>query len=80
MSHATAGLDVLRRGGNNRPSSSSSAAEAAAAAEFAAKKFVWIPDRDAGFLSAWVVKEDASSDTVTVALSDGSVSRGRTFV
>ncbi|CAO1621231.1 unnamed protein product [Jaminaea pallidilutea] len=59
-----------------KASINSSAAEAAAAAEFASKKYVWIPDRDVGYLSAWVVKENESgsdaNDEVTVALEDGN--------
>lgn len=51
---------------------SASAAEAAAAAEFASKKYVWIPDKDAGYLSAWIINDSEQGDDVTVALPDGS--------
>lgn len=53
-------------------SSSTSAAEAAAAAEFAAKKFVWIPDRDLGYRSAWVVREEKRGEETVVAFDDGT--------
>ncbi|CAO1620791.1 unnamed protein product [Sympodiomycopsis kandeliae] len=69
---------AMPRGNSNRniaasaAGASSSAAEAAAAAEFASKKYVWIPDKEAGYLSAWVVSEDAKGEQVTVALPDGT--------
>lgn len=66
----------LPRGGNAKgaaASSSTSAAEAAAAAEFASKKYVWVPDKDAGYRSAWVVSEDnKDAEETTVAFEDGT--------
>lgn len=55
-----------------RPSRSvgQSASDAASAAEFASKKYVWIPDSAAGYLSAWVIKEEG--DQSLCALQDGS--------
>ncbi|GAC99062.1 hypothetical protein PHSY_006659 [Pseudozyma hubeiensis SY62] len=47
-----------------------SASDAASAAEFAAKKYVWIPDPNVGYLSAWVIKEEG--DQSLCALQDGS--------
>lgn len=55
------------------PRPGDAAADAAAAAEFAAKKWVWIPDREAGYLPAWVVSEDNSGETSQCSLSDGQV-------
>lgn len=63
----------------NNANSATSAAEAAAAAEFASKKYVWIPDRDAGYLSAWIVNEDEKSESVTVSLQDGQQRTVPTF-
>lgn len=50
------------------------AGDAAAAAEFGEKKYVWIPDKAAGYLSAWVVREEDSGETSVCSLADGSVS------
>ncbi|KAJ1023959.1 hypothetical protein NDA13_004791 [Ustilago tritici] len=47
-----------------------SASDAASAAEFASKKYVWIPDPNAGYFSAWVVKEQGESSLC--ALQDGT--------
>ena len=47
-----------------------SASDAASAAEFASKKYVWIPDPNVGYVSAWVIKEEA--DASLCALQDGS--------
>lgn len=53
---------------------SGAAGEAAAAAEFAEKKYVWLPDKAAGYLSAWVVREEDGGETSVCSLADGSVS------
>ncbi|PWN52978.1 hypothetical protein IE53DRAFT_373275 [Violaceomyces palustris] len=55
------------------------AADAAAAAEFAEKKYVWIPDKEAGYLSAWVVREEDGGDTSVCSLSDGQMRSIPTF-
>ncbi|EPQ25836.1 uncharacterized protein PFL1_06511 [Pseudozyma flocculosa PF-1] len=49
-----------------------SASDAASAAEFASKKYVWVPDPHAGYLSAWIIKEEDGGDTSVCALQDGS--------
>lgn len=49
------------------------AADAAAAAEFAAKKWVWIPDKEAGYLQAWVVSEDQEAEMSQCSLQDGQM-------
>ncbi|KAN0065099.1 class II myosin [Thecaphora frezii] len=49
-----------------------SASDAASAAEFAAKKYVWVPDPQAGYLSAWIVKEEDAGETSVCALQDGT--------
>lgn len=70
----------------NHPSSSSSATaalsrpsnaagDAAAAAEFAEKKYVWIPDKQDGYLAAWVVREEQEGEISVCSLTDGQVSR-----
>lgn len=78
-----ASTSALPRGNSSRnvaaKGASASAAEAAAAAEFASKKYVWIPDKEAGYLSAWIVSEDPSRDDVTVSLSDGTQRQVPTF-
>lgn len=56
------------------PRPGGAAADAAAAAEFASKKYVWIPDKDSGYLSAWVVREEEDGDVSVCSLSDGQVS------
>lgn len=56
------------------PRPGGAAADAAAAAEFASKKYVWIPDKDSGYLSAWVVREEEGGDVSVCSLSDGQVS------
>lgn len=56
------------------PRAGGAAADAAAAAEFASKKYVWIPDKDSGYLSAWVVREEEGGDVSVCSLSDGQVS------
>lgn len=74
-SSASQDLAGLPRGGRGKgvgSSTSTSAAEAAAAAEFAAKKYVWIPEKDVGYRSAWVVSEDQAKDTCLVSLDDGT--------
>lgn len=48
------------------------ASDAASAAEFAAKKYVWIPDAHAGYLAAWVVKEETNGESSICALQDGA--------
>ncbi|EST04971.1 Myosin, N-terminal, SH3-like protein [Kalmanozyma brasiliensis GHG001] len=47
-----------------------SASDAASAAEFASKKYVWIPDANVGYVSAWVIKEEGEHSLC--ALQDGS--------
>lgn len=54
------------------------AGDAAAAAEFAAKKYVWIPDKEAGYLSAWVVKEEDGGEISVCSMNDGQVRLGYT--
>ncbi|UZJ52638.1 hypothetical protein CBS101457_001958 [Exobasidium rhododendri] len=49
------------------------AGDAALAAEFAAKKYVWIPDKEAGYLSAWVVKEEDEGEISVCSLTDGQI-------
>lgn len=61
------------------PRSNDAAADAAAAAEFAAKKWVWIPDREAGYLQAWVVNEENGGESSICSLSDGQVRAYRHF-
>lgn len=56
------------------PPPGGAAGDAAAAAEFAAKKYVWIPDREGGYLSAWVVKEEDGGEMSVCSLTDGQVS------
>ncbi|PWN92199.1 hypothetical protein FA10DRAFT_250506 [Acaromyces ingoldii] len=55
------------------PRPGGAAADAAAAAEFASKKYVWIPDKDSGYLSAWVVREEEGGDVSVCSLSDGQM-------
>lgn len=43
----------------------------AAEAEFGAKKWVWVKDANAGFLRAWVTKEEG--DNLQVRCTDDSV-------
>lgn len=75
MRNAPATLAALPRGSaDSGGASGSSAAEAGAAAEFASKKYVWIPDKEAGYLPGWVVREEQNGEVVVVALPDGSVS------
>lgn len=57
-----------------RPPPGGAAGDAAAAAEFAAKRYVWIPDKEAGYLSAWVVQEEDGGEMSVCSLSDGQVS------
>ncbi|KAK0549106.1 class II myosin [Tilletia horrida] len=59
--------------GGRRVSPATTAADAAAAAEFAEKKWVWLPDKDAGYLPAWVVREEDNGDTSVCNLSDGQI-------
>lgn len=56
----------------SRPSNA--AGDAAAAAEFAEKKYVWIPDKDNGYLAAWVVREEQEGEISVCSLTDGQVS------
>jgi len=56
----------------SRPSNA--AGDAAAAAEFAEKKYVWIPDKDNGYLAAWVIREEEDGDKSLCSLTDGQVS------
>lgn len=55
------------------PPPGGAAGDAAAAAEFAAKKYVWIPDKEAGYLSAWVIKEEDGGEISVCSLTDGQV-------
>ncbi|MCO5585361.1 hypothetical protein L7F22_039294 [Adiantum nelumboides] len=57
-----------RVGGLPRPGA---AADAAAAAEFAAKKWVWIPDGKEGYLQAFVVREEQNGEISVCSLADG---------
>ncbi|KAH0447906.1 hypothetical protein IEQ34_023261 [Dendrobium chrysotoxum] len=57
-----------RVGGLPRPGA---AADAAAAAEFAAKKWVWIPDGKEGYLQAFVVQEEQNGEISICSLTDG---------
>ncbi|PWN46171.1 hypothetical protein IE81DRAFT_86032 [Ceraceosorus guamensis] len=52
--------------------STAAASDAAAAAEFASRRYVWIPDKAAGYLSAWVVREESNGETSVCSLADGS--------
>ena len=47
------------------------AADAAAQAEWAAKKWVWIPDKEEGYASAML--ESESGETAVVAFENGEV-------
>jgi len=60
--------------GPSKPLPGGAAGDAAAAAEFAAKKYVWIPDKEAGYLSAWVVREEDGGEISVCSLLDGQVS------
>ncbi|KAK0538955.1 class II myosin [Tilletia horrida] len=66
-------------GGRRANKPATSAADAAAAAEFAEKKWVWLPDKDAGYLPAWVVREQDNGETSVCNLSDGQVRTVPTF-
>ncbi|CAO1612723.1 unnamed protein product [Parajaminaea phylloscopi] len=66
---------MLRPASMKRPaptSSGTSAAEAAAAAEFASKKYVWVPDAEVGYRSAWVISEEKGGEETVVAMEDGT--------
>ncbi|KAE8226689.1 hypothetical protein CF319_g739 [Tilletia indica] len=65
--------------GGRRAKPVTSAADAAAAAEFAEKKWVWIVDKEAGYLPAWVVREEDHGETSVCNLSDGQVRKVPTF-
>lgn len=73
----TAGLE--RPGGASGSSATSvgaTAADAAAAAEFASKKYVWVPDKEQGYVSGWVVREEEGGAVSIVSLTaggDGSI-------
>ncbi|GAA5835394.1 hypothetical protein JCM11251_005222 [Rhodosporidiobolus azoricus] len=51
------------------------AKDAAALAEWNARKWVWVPDQQEGYVAGWVVKEDQEGGTSTVALSSGEEMR-----
>ncbi|GAA5911310.1 hypothetical protein JCM6882_002344 [Rhodosporidiobolus microsporus] len=51
------------------------AKDAAALAEWNARKWVWAPDAQEGYVAGWVVKEDAERGVSTVALSSGEEMR-----
>lgn len=59
--------------GPSKPLPGGAAGDAAAAAEFAAKRYVWIPDKEAGYLSAWVVREEDGGEISVCSLLDGQV-------
>jgi myosin protein heavy chain len=48
-------------------------ADAAAQAEWAAKKWMWCPDEQLGYVAGWVVSEDTDKETCTVACVDDKV-------
>lgn len=52
-----------------------SLADAAAQAEWAAKKWVWVPDEHLGYIAGWVVEE--SNETSTVSCVDDKVGKRR---
>ncbi|CAD6910753.1 unnamed protein product [Tilletia controversa] len=76
-SPSAAAADVFTGGRKKKPETS--AADAAAAAEFAEKKWVWIPDKDAGYLPAWVIREEDEGETSVCNLSDGQLRKVPTF-
>ncbi|PWZ00223.1 LOW QUALITY PROTEIN: hypothetical protein BCV70DRAFT_226818 [Testicularia cyperi] len=47
------------------------ASDAASAAEFASKKYVWIPDPQAGYVAGWVIKEENGGEISICSLQDG---------